>query len=389
MKERSPRVLLALDWHDPRLLQGIEQFADVRGWQLHGSCTQERIIPWGWDGDGILSWLNAGGEWADFVAQAGKPTVDFSSRRTRKKVTRVVEDNVGAARLVAAHFLSKGIRQFLFYSDTRKWVQLERGHSFRQTLVSAGCKLRWLSWADSPAFRADRSAWQVRRHWLTSEIQRAIKPLGVFAATDGLACEAFESCVAAGVRVPEEVAIVGMGNTLLAVDAMTTPISSVDTNLEALGYCGAEQLHRLMRGLPSPVSPIRVASRLVIRKSSDSIAVANPGIARSLRFLRQHHHQSIGVGDLARVADMSLRSFHDAFTRHLGRTPGAEIRQFRLEKAKRLLTSSNLKLDTIATECGYPGGRSLCSAFKLATGVSPFRFRRQRNGAETGVNGSS
>ena len=51
-----------------------------------------------------------------------------------------------------------------------------------------------------------------------------------------LALDALETCEAAGLAVPEEVAIVGAGNSLLAVDAMHTPISSVDVNMEATGY---------------------------------------------------------------------------------------------------------------------------------------------------------
>ena len=58
--------------------------------------------------------------------------------------------------------------------------------------------------------------------------------------------------------MPDQVAIVGAENYLMAPDAMRTPISSVDTNLEALGYRGAELLDRLMAGKAAPKGPIRV-----------------------------------------------------------------------------------------------------------------------------------
>ena len=59
-----------------------------------------------------------------------------------------------------------------------------------------------------------------------------------------------ESCESAGIAVPEEVAIVGAENNLLAPDAMHTPISSVDMNLTTLGYRGAALLDQLMKGKP-------------------------------------------------------------------------------------------------------------------------------------------
>ena len=71
--------------------------------------------------------------------------------------------------------------------------------------------------------------------------------MGVFAASDGLALELLETCETAGIAVPEEVAIVGTGNFLLAVDAMHTPISSVDVNMEIPGYRGTELLNELMQ----------------------------------------------------------------------------------------------------------------------------------------------
>ena len=49
-----------------------------------------------------------------------------------------------------------------------------------------------------------------------------------------------------------------MDNSLLAVDAMRTPISSIDTNMQMVGYRGAELLDRLMQGKPAPKQPLRV-----------------------------------------------------------------------------------------------------------------------------------
>ena len=70
------------------------------------------------------------------------------------------------------------------------------------------------------------------------------------AANDQLALEVLERSTSVGLAVPDQVAIVGAENCLLAPDAMETPISSVDTNLEALGYRGAELLDRRLAEIP-------------------------------------------------------------------------------------------------------------------------------------------
>ena len=377
-KQRPLRVLLVLGWYDYRLHRGIERYAQEHSWQLSADLAREKVIPWGWDGDGILTWLGAGDDLAEFVAHAEKPTVDFSFRRPQLKFAHVLEDTTGTARLVADHFLSHGFRHFAFYSDAANWIYNERADAFVKALEQANRRPTCLYWHKSAAYRTDRKAWRYKRSWLQGEIKRAPKPLGVFAAADGLALEMMETCEAAGIVVPDEVAIVGAGNSLLAVDAMRTPISSVDVNFETTGYRGAELLERLMRGGAVPPEPIRVPPfRLIARKSSDLVAVNHPGLARSLRFMWEHCQDPIGVEDLAKTASMSLRSFHEAFVQQLGRSPGSELHRIRIERAKKLLSASGEKLDAIAELCGYQSGNSFWVAFKQATGMSPKRYQKQ------------
>ena len=375
-------MLLVLGWYDYRLHRGIEKYAQEHGWRLSEDLAREKVIPWGWDGDGILAWLGAGDDLADFVSHARKPTVDFSFRRPQLKFARVLEDTTAAARLVVDHFLSRGFRNFLFYSDAHNWVYDERGSAFLRDLAEADRSAKWLRWHESSAFCTDRKAWKRKRAWLADEMKRVPKPVGIFAASDGLALEVLETCEAAGIAVPEEVAIVGAGNSLLAVDAMHTPISSVDVNMEAVGYRGAALLDELLRHGPAPAQLVRVPPfRLIVRKSSDLVAVNHPGVARSLRFMWEHCHEPIGVDDLARVASMSVRSYHQAFVDHLGRSPGSELHRIRIERAKKLLADSGEKMDVIAEMCGYQSGNSFWVAFKQATGMSPKRYQRGLTGS--------
>ncbi|MFO1512271.1 MAG: substrate-binding domain-containing protein [Verrucomicrobiota bacterium] len=340
--------------------------------------AREKVIPWGWDGDGILAWLGAGDDLADFVVHTNKPTVDFSFRRRQLDFARVLEDTAETARLVADHFLSRGFSNFVFYSDSANWIYDERGTAFTKTLADAGRAAEWLKWHESSAFRTDRKAWKRKRDWLAGEIARLARPVGVFAASDGLALELLEICETMGVAVPEDVAIVGAGNNLLAVDAMRTPISSVDVNMESIGYEGARVLDEIISRKAAPATTVRVPPfRLIARKSSDLVAINHPGIARSLRFMWDHCHEPIGVNDLAQAAAMSIRNFHQAFVQHLGRPPGAELHRIRIERAKRLLTDSNEKIDTIAEMCGYQSGNSFWVAFRQACGISPKKFRTQ------------
>jgi LacI family transcriptional regulator len=374
---KQKNVLLVLGWYDHRLHQGIAKYAQEHDWHLSANLARERVIPWGWKGDGVLAWLGAGDDLAEFVESLKRPTVDFSLRRPHLPFARVLQDHAHAARLVAEHFLSRGFKHFLFYSDTDNWSYEERGQGFAATLKEARCGCTWIKWHESKAYQSGREEWSKRRAWLALKMKQTTKPLAVFAANDQLAVDVLEACEQSGLRVPEQVAIAGAENYLLAVDAMRTPISSVDTNLEEQGYEGAALCDRLMRGEPAPREPVRIpASRVVTRKSSDILSVNHQRVAKGLRFIWENFRQPISVDAVAKAAAMSRRGLHQAFLDHLGRTPGEEIRALRVEHAKKLLAETNYKLEAIAGLSGYQSANSFCIAFKSSVGLSPVCFRK-------------
>lgn len=101
------------------------------------------------------------------------------------------------------------------------------------------------------------------------------------------------------------------------------------------------------------------------------------GISKSLRFMAQNYSRPIQLGDVAKVSGMSRRGFLKAFNQHVGCTPGALMRQARIEFAKRLLTEQDFSLKTIAALTGFSSENTFCIAFTRATGLAPKRFQRQ------------
>ena len=373
---RHKRILLALGWYDVRLHRGIAKYAAEHGWHLCPDSTKEQVIPWGWDGDGILAWLGASDDLAKFVVEAKKPTVDFSNRRPHLPFPRVLVDLAAGARLAVEHFLARGMAHFIVYTGAENWAFEENGRGFVRYVAHAGRTCKWLRWHKSPKFTLGRRQWRTKSQWLADELTKAPKPLAVYATTDDHAVEVLEACESAGLAVPEEVSIIGVDNSLLSVETMHTPIWSADANLETVGYRGAALLDDLMQGKPAPKDPIRIPPvGLIARKSSDLIAISHQGLARSVRYIIEHCHEPIDVNDLAKAASMSRRSLHNAFMEHLGRPPGEELHRTRIERAKFLLAKSDDKLEVLARKCGYHNANSFGIAFKQSTGFSPKDYR--------------
>lgn len=380
MKNKHRHVLVALGWYDHRLLQGIASYATQHSWHIAAhSIIHEKVIPWGWQGDGVLTWLAADDELAQFVLSVKKPTVDFSLRRADLPFAHVVQDHAHTGRLVAAHFLERGLRQFAFYSDSTNWSQVERGDAFERQLQLRGHTCQTWRWDDKSSRSAEKQIWADRRRWLMQRLKSAPKPLALFAANGSLAVEAHELCADAGLGVPHEVAIVGIDDYLLSVGAHSSHISGVDTRLEEQGYRGAELLDRMMRTGRTPTRPLRIQpSQVVTRKSSDVLAVSHDGVCKALRFILAHFAKPVVLRDIAAAACMSERSLHLAFTTHLGTTPGMKLIETRLQHARHLLASSDEKIEHIATRCGYPSLNAFFIAFKKSCGSTPAEFRRAR-----------
>ncbi len=378
MPQTQKNVLIALGWYDHRLLQGIATYATEHKWHLAShSIIHEKVIPWGWKGDGVLAWLAAGDDLADFVVSLKKPTVDFSMRRPQLPFAHVVLDHEQAGRLVAQHFLARGFANFIFYSNLDNWSQDQRGDGFAAELTEAGRACLWLRWHNAKENTRDGSDWTQRRKWLLRHLQGAPKPTAIFVANGSLAVEVQELCDQVNIAVPDQIAIVGIEDYLLPIGGANRSITGVDTNLEEQGYQGAALLDRMMHGGAMPAQPLRIApARIIVRKSSDIFAVAHTGVSRALNFIAQHFAEVISVDAVARVAGMSVRGLHQAFSEHVNCTPGEKIRSTRLETAKRLLAASDEKIESVARQCGYPNINTFFIAFHKAVGTTPGAYRK-------------
>jgi LacI family transcriptional regulator len=378
MSRGQRRILLALVDCDRRILQGIERYALEQSWDLSLQIVRNRVLPWGWKGDGMLTWLCFEEELMKFALAANMPVVDFSPYPVSLKCPQVLEDHADGAKLVAEHFLARRFLNFVFYSQADRWVFEQRGQHFSRFLKQFGCGCTWLRWHKSADAKGFRHSWRRCRQWIGSQLKKAPKPLVILCADDQHALEVLDACEFTKINVPEEVAIVGVGNSLLAPDAMSVPISSVDTGLSAVGYRGAKLLDELMNGGSPPASPILMpAAALVTRMSSEIRVVKHPGVDDCLRFIKKRLGQSVSLSELENIAGSSRSDLCQAFLNHLGQTPMQMVTKIKIEHGKNLLAITNIPIIEIAGRCGYQGIRSFYSAFKRQTGLPPNQYREK------------
>lgn len=316
----------------------------------------------------------------DFAGKTRVPVVVFGPGRKHLKVHRVLEDHAHAATLVAEHCLARQFSQFVFYSHADGWSYKQRGIHFSRHLNAAGRDCIWLRWHESTAGKSKPDSWKLRRRWIARELKLVSKPLVIFAADDHHALEVLDACELAGITVPDEAVIFGAGDHLLAPDVLRIPISSIDTNLAEVGYRGAGLLDALRKGeSPSPAPLLVPAASLVIRKSSDALAVNDQDVARCLRLIHNRLHEPLSVRDLKETVELSPRALHNAFMVHLGCTPKQALVNARIKRAKQLLLEpANHKLEAVARDCGYRSITGFRATFLRVLGMTPNFYRKKQ-----------
>jgi len=96
-----------------------------------------------------------------------------------------------------------------------------------------------------------------------------------------------------------------------------------------------------------------------------------------VRYIRDHVHERLTVDDVLDAVPVNRRFLERRFKDHLGRTPLQEIRRVRIEKAKELLSGTDMSMPTVAKRSGFPNPERLANVFHAMTGMTPTQYRRE------------
>jgi LacI family transcriptional regulator len=360
------------------LLHGVKRYAQEHGpWSLFVEVRDLETRPpvWlrNWDGDGILT-RSGSAAIARAVKRAGVPAVELRSTRRGSTFPFVGVDNTVVAAMVADHFLERGFRHFgVFALDTEPFF-IERRQSFVSYLRERGHECSVLR---QPGKSEKPEQWEAQQKRLMNWLSDLPRPTAVMACTDQLGCWLLDACSRSSIRVPEDVAIVGVENDETITTMSTPPLSSVRLAGEQIGYEAARILDRMMRRLKPPAQPTLFAPLCIeTRQSSDIVAIDDEHLAQAIRLIRQRACEGLTVNGILKVVPISRSSLERSCRRLLGRSPNEEITRVRIEHVCRFLRDSDLSLDQIAARTGFATSQYMLEVFRKATGVTPGNYRR-------------
>ena len=296
--------------------------------------------------------------------------------RPAMSIPYVGTDNTAVARLAADHLLERGFVHFAYcgYRPTpANGCSKKREEAFHEAIVRAGHSCAVHNVPDTASDTWERLCRELAQ-WLAG----LPRPLGLMACNDSRALQILEACRMAGLRVPEDVAVVGVDNEDAICPFTDPPLTSVDQGSQQTGYEAALLLDQWMDGEPvapgkRSVSPVGI----VARGSTEILAVDDHDVAAALRFIREHASERIGLDDVSWATGSTNATLRRRFKAVLGRTVHGEIQRVRVERAKRLLVSTESTFRQIARQCGFCSAQHMSTRIRQATGHTPRQYRQR------------
>lgn len=346
----------------------------------------EHVLPKvrSWRGNGIIARIQSP-EMERLVRSLRVPFVGSSLSEggqpaSRKKLGEIRTNSVAIAGLAASYLMGIGFRHFAFCGfDNCPW-SLAREKAFVRATEKVGnsCSVHHIAlanWMQSPDWM---KSWLREQPMLAKWLQTIRKPAGVMACNDSCGREVLQACRDAGIRVPDDVAVLGVDNDEMMCELSNPPLSSLALNLEKAGYEAARLLRNLMNGNSVKsrlvwVEPTHVVPRL----STDVIAQEDNLVAEALRFIRNRAREPISVSDVTREVRVSRRTLERRFLRALGRPLLSEITRCHMQRAKQLLLETDLPCYEIALESGFGSLKTFHRTFNLQEKTTPDAFRRR------------
>ena len=322
--------------------------------------------------------------------RTGKPVVDAICLSPFRDFSTVRTDFAAIGTLAAEHFLAHGYVNFGFcgyrsvtFSDLRRnaFARHLEGKGFRPYIYRPPYKTgrplpsqtQQRELAEGPLGEADDA------ECLAAWLRRLPKPVAVFCCDDFRASETVRLCKRLGIRIPDEVAILGVDDDPVYCMFSSPRLSSIDPDARVLGLAAARMLYgRLSSRKGNKASAVTIPPKgIVVRASTDAYQGAPSWFADALAFIGSETSRGISASDVFRHVGFSRTLVEKTFRKVLGKTVQEQIVEVRIQSAKRLLLTTALPIKDVAAQSGFSSTEYFTRSFASATGRPPGAFRRQ------------
>ena len=373
--------------HGRALLSGLADFALSRpDWRfdlLDPDDVSDQKALAGYDGLIVRVMDDAT---AAALAKSGKTVIDTYGRVDSSPFDTIRLDDEAIARMAADCFADHRFEQCAFCGFAGPRFSAARGEAFTVAVRKSGRTCFAYAGEESSTiadtfFRNERTDKVPDARALSSWIESLPKPIAVFCCNDIRAFQLLRVCETVGVKVPDEVAVLGVDNDVLLATFTRPPLSSIDTDPSALGRRAGEMLAARLEGAShAPQVVLHPPRRVIERASTEVFPFATPWMSDAMVYIRRNLDKGISAKDVVARLGYSHTAVNNAFRAELGTSVHQEILRQRLALAMRLLRETERSAARIAVDVGFQNAQYFSRAFSSAFGTTPDAWRRKEAG---------
>jgi DNA-binding LacI/PurR family transcriptional regulator len=371
--------------YSPRILEGVMRHPRAhQDWMIiecpHFEPGRNPLLPGGAALDAAIVWAEPRDEWVhDLISQGTRVLSCGTEWEGTPGVASVYFERLEMHGLLIDHLKSLGLRSAVSMGHKlglrpasrrliERFIEMARHEGIRAQLWS-------LEGEGSPALAPGRMLQAHAEHELAEFLRSLTLPTAVICASDQMAVIVCEVAARLGLKVPEDLAVIGESDNPLAATS-NPPLTSIAGDAVALGEAVASVLVDWFADGVPPSKPVVISgARLVVRESTTGRA-EDPAIERVRRLIETHGVKGISLAELVAASGLSTKTFVRRYQAAFSVDPIEEVNRLRLAEAKRLLVAGTLKVADVAAACGFSSQAAFNNYFRRHAGCSPTAFQK-------------
>ena len=374
------KVILLIDCaseHDRKLLRGMMRYSKENGpWRFYrlspdsrlGEDREEWILQWAkqWKADAII------GRWDDrkmnLLDQLDIPVVLQNNRSRSDVFSNLTGDYDSTGRMAAQYFRKKLFTEYAFFGIKDIVWSEERCKGYEDEIAKYNGHFH--------SYMEDTSGDD--RDKIVEWLEKLPKPVALFCCDDAHAQFVTETCKISGIRVPEDIAILGVDDDELLCGISDPPISSIDMDVERGGYMTCKLLHQqILSGSKEPfdvwITPLGIKERA----STSILNVKDPHVLTMIRHIDNNYSLDIKMEDILKIVPLSRRSIEMRFKKATGYTIYQYLLNVRVEHFAYLITTTHRSYVDIAYEVGFRDLSNVSRTYRKYKGCTPLEYRKK------------
>ena len=333
--------------------------------------------------DGIISYTVPPAKVMKALGRVPPPLVAITMRRPENASVCVAHiDPNGVAERVVDLLVKRNCRSYAFCSSHAPYFAEESAalwDAYRRAIV--------VRTGEAP--RLFRPISTLNVNLIESEVERFAawcakmpKPCGMFVHGDDVARKMLDSCRLKGIRVPDELRVIGTGNSPMYCERTFPTLSSYAIDHHRAAQDAARTLQRLIAGELTPqAASYEIPLADVTERASSVDERGSARIAQEARaFIRQslQRGSTPALRDIAFHLNVSIRKVEIDFSAVFGHTLHDEVAAQRLDLLRQALSTSNEPIKTLVARCGFGDMSQATRAFKAKFGRTMGEYRAMR-----------